>query len=1051
MAKSPFGSLADLIAQLGVQPEQPKPQEPGVETPKPQDPDKPKPEVPQSDLGKVFDKKATFTLTNKTDKFPAKEGENKGDDVIKGEVDVVSTKSTLNASDLIDGGEGDDTLVINLESAFSGFDKKGGVKNIEHIAIQSSKSRDFKAAGVDGVESYTLKGDVSLKDLKALKALNLIDRTGDVKLGFDKDTKEALKNGEDDSLAISIDGLGKAPKSKGKDPSYVGVAIEDIEALAINAVGKDSYISVDKAETLSVAGGANLDIVVGKDARSFDASKATGKITANMNLAKDIETISLGSGDDTIKLDAAKNPFASVSGGEGKDTLIVKGTGNVYLGAADGVESLMLTGTGNVSIGGENFKGLENIVLKGAGAGTISVDGISSEDMTLNLQGKATVATKIGLDNTGKTTIVVDTPDPKTKAGKFDDNQTDINLSEATVVEMTVAEKLNYKGTLTASKAEQATFTINGAMSASTIEANEATYVGFNAVDNKSSVTLKADAATNVVVTAAKEFDIATHSLKALEELEVTTGEFFKIGDIAKVDSIDLKGGEKGGAVKLGKLGAAVFEGDIKVEATGLRNTKIKSTEHKALIVGDATNVADTKGGDITFSLKEIAGDVKFDGAIKTDNGGATTGNVTLEVETTDRHGLIESEAITATEELKINLTSAKRQGTSETHVVKLGDLQGKESVEATIQATGGKVHLGAIKSDKKVALDVTALDFEAGGIQQTSGATPVADVSLKVAGVASDNKVAFGAIKADKLTLDLSDSKALASFTGNAISVTNELDLSVGRVGFGAAANNATAITITAGKADFTAKLEGKSGKENIKFAVTNSDGAGEARKFTLSGDTAAGADTIEIDTSAETNRAFTIDLSDFKAAPNGMVTIATKDDKADTIKLGAARETVKLESATNAKGTDVDTISGFKAGNSGDKIVIADLVAAGTDASHLVKFNKETKQATFTNEKIHVVEVDANINDVAYATTELAKLFGTGAAVFSATVASNAKGVLLVVGKDQTHVYSVDASSGTDTTVESGELKLMGILEGALDYNKFVAGTDSNFSITA
>jgi hypothetical protein len=83
---------------------------------------------------------------------------------------TLSSAKTLNADDSIDGGEGYDTLSVEMQGNFGGFSEDGGVVNVENIDLTSASSigRTFDATGVEGAEKYTLdatEGALSLKDL----------------------------------------------------------------------------------------------------------------------------------------------------------------------------------------------------------------------------------------------------------------------------------------------------------------------------------------------------------------------------------------------------------------------------------------------------------------------------------------------------------------------------------------------------------------------------------------------------------------------------------------------------------------------------------------------------------------------------------------------------------------------------------------------------------------------------------------------------------------------------------------------------------------------
>lgn len=70
-----------------------------------------------------------------------------GDDTIEGVVSSLASARTLDAGDVIDGGAGDDTLKVDLQSNFAGFTGEGFLKNVEVVELTNSGTiaREFSA------------------------------------------------------------------------------------------------------------------------------------------------------------------------------------------------------------------------------------------------------------------------------------------------------------------------------------------------------------------------------------------------------------------------------------------------------------------------------------------------------------------------------------------------------------------------------------------------------------------------------------------------------------------------------------------------------------------------------------------------------------------------------------------------------------------------------------------------------------------------------------------------------------------------------------------
>jgi hypothetical protein len=197
---------------------------------------------------------------------------------------------------------------------------------------------------------------------------------------------------------------------------------------------------------------------------------------------------------------------------------------------------------------------------------------------------------------------------------------------------MTVAEKMEYKGTVIANKADSVTLAIAGAMTGATIQAGEAASVVISQVANKSDLILNAAKATELQVTAAEDLNLSGSNLTGLEALTVSSdGTFKATDDLGKVANVTLSGT---GSVELGNLGStSLSDYGITVTATGLSS---------GLVIGDIT----TNGTNITVDASGVLGEVTT-GDITT---GDITGNVTVNVNGTGGDvtlGTLEAKTVT--------------------------------------------------------------------------------------------------------------------------------------------------------------------------------------------------------------------------------------------------------------------------------------------------------------------------------------------------------------------------------------------------------------------
>lgn len=95
----------------------------------------------------------SFTLTISADTLTG----NLGNDTFIGEISSLSTANTLNITDKLDGGAGNDTLKATINTNFTGF-TTGFVKNIETVELKngSTIARTFDTSGVTDVTTYKI-------------------------------------------------------------------------------------------------------------------------------------------------------------------------------------------------------------------------------------------------------------------------------------------------------------------------------------------------------------------------------------------------------------------------------------------------------------------------------------------------------------------------------------------------------------------------------------------------------------------------------------------------------------------------------------------------------------------------------------------------------------------------------------------------------------------------------------------------------------------------------------------------------------------------------
>lgn len=954
MAKSPFGSLADLIAQLGVQPEQPKPQEPGVETPKPQDPDKPKPEVPQSDLGKVFDKKATFTLTKEQMQFPAEGVKNDGDDVIEATVSPFLDEATLDYDSQIDGGKGNDTLKVDLKSDFYGLLSDGKIVNVETIALSNDEDSaySFSAQNIKGVEQYALKGMVNLTDLASVPAsISVMDRQDEVEIGF----AEATIKGKSDAITLNVSGLGAESETEGGDATYATLKLQGVETMTLNALGANNYIENDAKDLkkLVVAGNGNLDLKIGTQAAStladLDASALKGTLATDLSGLAKLKNLKLGAGDDEV---AVKDSLVSVDGGEGEDTLVIHGDGtNPSRLKTKAVETLKFDAgvSGALTMYASELAGVQKFVAGEALNEDVTLKRLGDKAVSVSLEGaNANAAKNLTLDHTGKTTINVEKPAKTATEMAPSANKFGVIASRSTgALELNVAEKMDYQGVVKAVRAAEVVVDIAGQTSGlAEIKADRANKVTIKKVANDSTLKLTAAKAEALTIDSEKGLALTGSTLDSVKTLTIRGGD----GEIGAT------------ALGLKSLATATINGTmdtvVKFATLGSEGSK-SALSLKADGVKEITTTGLNSGKAVTVNLTNIDDKVAL-GAINAGSKGKVSLAVQGYVDAGATVGTVDADSITA----NFNIED--------------------------------KVEMGALTA-KIVQVVATA------------------------------STVKFDAITADKIVLGLTGVEGVMDFNGK-MSVGESIIINGSKENpIHKATGSADAEIEATGKA-LNAILNAGTGDDKIKITAKDAT----TKKIVVKGDLGDGDGELTISTTNAT-AGIEIDVTSIKGAKTATITTAAAS--ADTIKLGEAKETVVLTG-----NTAIDTITGFKAGAEGDALKI---VGAGTYAGSASVIAAAADKTMLTG---NVYVVDQKATDIGTTAITFGDYFATSGKYFSTTVAASAKATLVVVGQNHVQIYSVDAGGGTATTIEAGEVKLIGILEGDYKVADFAAGNFAN-----
>lgn len=721
-----------------------------------------------------------FALTTKVDTITGTDA----DDTITGVASSLSSEGTLNAGDQIDGGEGLDTLKVDMKGNFTGFTGDGKMANVENVELTNSGSidRTFAAKGVDGATQYTIKGTTNTVHLSDLAAagitVNLEGVQKDTKIGF---TADAVK-GESDAMTLGLNGVGAAAKTATGDPTSVKVTTNGVEALTLAATGAN-YVDLSAAAgatSIAATGAGSLDIkAVANTVTSFDASAMTGAVKADLSASGELTAVKGGAADDTIIVDATMmNIKATVDGGAGADTLVVKGTAATALYTMSGVETVKLANTGALDFIGTNVADLTNIVVSKDATTAATFTKTAVSDITVTLEGATADAADLSIDNAGKTVInatatsgattstanaadviLTKSTDVTLNVGASVTSDNDVTAAEATTFTLNVAsalkdkvEQTSYTGDVVVAKASSVIVNAEGTLTGATITADKATSAVINTGTTASTLALDAATLTSLAVKAQGNLAFTGSTLTKVESVVAeTAGALTGLTGLANVADIQLSGNGKDAAVTLGTLGLGSMEHGLSIVASGLKggltfSGDIAANESINLDLTGMTGKVNTTAGTISST----SGDVTVNAVGATDTIGL--GAITAKSVTVDASG--NGKAIT--------IGSATSDITADTVIFKGADAANDVDFVSNGGATFTLDITGGVKADtytvtgaaKNTKIVVTADGVEGSGTDALTVTAVAGTTSIDVSKVVNFDTVTVDGKAADAVNI---------------------------------------------------------------------------------------------------------------------------------------------------------------------------------------------------------------------------------------------------------------------------------------------------------
>jgi hypothetical protein len=285
-----------------------------------------------------------------------------GNETISGAVSNLAANKTLDATDVIDGGAGTNTLKLDFATSWNGF-TTGSVTNVQNVILNNvgGDTLSFDGTGTTGVTTYTLNttgnnGVTNLQNLATgVQTINLNGQKQSADTTFTTSFVSTAPeaSGTADALTLNINGVGTKARSGSTAPVQTKITLGSIEAINLGVTGANviSLLSGNTGAssiTVKATGAGTLAIdSVPVNLTSFDASAMTGAVTGNLSAvisAASITKIATGSGADTLTVDLADiRSTAVVAMGDGSDKLIInnsKTTSGVASWTTTGVETL---------------------------------------------------------------------------------------------------------------------------------------------------------------------------------------------------------------------------------------------------------------------------------------------------------------------------------------------------------------------------------------------------------------------------------------------------------------------------------------------------------------------------------------------------------------------------------------------------------------------------------------------------------------------------------------------------------------------------------------
>ncbi|MET4162487.1 Ca2+-binding RTX toxin-like protein [Marinobacterium sp. MBR-111] len=309
--------------------------------------------------------------------------------------DIIRMSTNLTSVDVIDGGDGSDTLWFTHSGQPGDDNVLDGITNVETIIIENTPPAPNNRAYIKTVDSLVAAGETVTIDASRLETDRDLDFWGDLESDgylnvIGSQAGDYIRGG---MLADTInggDGDDELFGMGGDDTLTGGLGNDTFEVTA----GNDVITDLETGDILKVSsdGNATANDIAGFVATNSTSNTSTGVVTLNaatggvtidMDLADGSRgyTINGNTGNDTL---SGSDWADIINGGEGDDQ-IDGGLGNDLINAGAGNDTVVYSNTDTTVNGVDGGDGIDTIDASASGTG-VSIDLSSTTDAYINFE-----------------------------------------------------------------------------------------------------------------------------------------------------------------------------------------------------------------------------------------------------------------------------------------------------------------------------------------------------------------------------------------------------------------------------------------------------------------------------------------------------------------------------------------------------------------------------------------------------------------------------------------------------------------------------------------